>query len=187
MRRLALLLMRLRRWTFVGEPPAQRSFVAIGVPHTSNWDFVVFLAVARHFGFRPKVLGKHTLVRWPLGLLMRRLGVIAVRRDRPEGLVGQAVEAFRADPELVLVIAPEGTRAPAPFWRSGFYHIAVGAGVPIAVCVVDGPTRRAGIAGTVHPTGNPRADMDRIRALLAGARGYVPHRAGRMRLPEEGG
>ena len=110
MRWLAHAWLRMLGWTYEGTVPPDESFVAIGAPHTSNWDFVVFLAVLWEFRVRAGFLGKDTLFRWPLGILMRRLGGIPVNRARPHGVIDEAVAAFGKTRPMILVIAPESTR-----------------------------------------------------------------------------
>ena len=158
----------------MGERPPFPKLVAIAAPHTSNWDFLVFLAVARHFRIPARVIGKHTLVRWPFGSMMRRLGVIPVRRNSGEGL-----------DRMALVIAPEGTRSRAPFWRSGFYHIAHAVGVPVVMTFLDYEHKRAGVGGVVHLTGNVGADMDQIRQFYTGINGKRPENQGPIVIREE--
>jgi 1-acyl-sn-glycerol-3-phosphate acyltransferase len=185
LRRLVLWFVRLLGWRMEGELPAVPKYVAIGVPHTSNLDFVFFLAVTTFFHMPAKVIGKHTLVRWPFGGLMRRWGVIPVRRDAPGGVVGEAAAALRAADEAVLVIAPEGTRSAAPYWKSGFYRIALEAEVPILLAFVDYRRKRTGVGPLLHPTGDVRADMDVVRAFYDGITGRHPEGQGPIRLREE--
>ncbi len=185
MRWLAERYLRWRGWVWVGERPPFPKFVAVAAPHTSNWDFFVFLAVARHFRIPAKVIGKHSLVRWPFGSLMRRLGVIPVRRDSGAGLVEQMIAEYEVRDRMALVIAPEGTRGRAPFWRSGFYRIALAAGVPIVMTFVDFEHKRAGIGGIVHPTGDAVADMATVRAFYSGINGMRPEKQGPIVIREE--
>ncbi len=163
MRWLAYKLMRLRGWQFTGERPSHARFVAIAAPHTSNWDFFAFLSVVHHFKVRASAIGKHSLVRWPFGGLMRRLGIIPVDRSSSQGLVEQMVDVIEAADSMMLVIAPEGTRHGADRWKSGFYRIAVGAKVPIVLAYIDNDRKMAGLGPTLHPSGDIEADMDIIR------------------------
>ena len=185
MRWLAHKLMRLLGWRFTGERPPHAKFVAIGAPHTTNWDFILFLAVIHHFRIPARAIGKHTLFRWPFAGLMRRLGLIPVRRDAPEGLVQQMVGEFAKADEMALVIAPEGTRKPTDYWKSGFYHIATAAEVPIVLALIDFPSKTAGIGSILHPTGDVAADMDRIREFYAPYQGRDPQKQGPIRLRDE--
>ena len=185
MRWLANKFMSLLGWHFVGERPPHDKFVAIGAPHTTNWDFLLFLAVMSHFGIRAKAIGKHTLFRWPFGGLMRRLGLIPVRRGTGEGLVQQMVDEFAAADELALVIAPEGTRKRTEFWKSGFYRIASAAEVPIVLALIDFPNKTAGIGSILYPSGDLVADMDRIREFYGPFQGRHPENQGPIRLRDE--
>jgi 1-acyl-sn-glycerol-3-phosphate acyltransferase len=185
MRWLARMFFRLRGWEYTGIKPEARRFVAIGAPHTSNWDFVILLAVASHFGFKPKTIGKATLVRGPFGGLMTRLGIIPVKRDSGQGMVEQMAQAFAESADLALVLAPEGTRGAEPYWRSGFYQIALAAGVPIVPARVDAARKQAGVGLAFMPTGDVTADMDVLRDFYTGAVGFNPGGESAVRLREE--
>jgi len=181
---LARVFLRLAGWAPEGQLPAQRAFVLIAAPHTTNWDLLYFLACAWAFGINPSWMGKRTLFRGPLGPVMRGLGGIPVERSRPGGLVGQMALAFVRWPDLVLTVPPEGTRSRAPFWKSGFYQIALAAKVPIVLGYLDYARRRGGLGPTLIP-GDLRADMDAIRAFYADKRGKYPGCFGDVRLVEE--
>jgi 1-acyl-sn-glycerol-3-phosphate acyltransferase len=185
MRWLAYHYLMLRGWSIDGGIPDERRFVMIGGPHTSNWDFVVFLGVIHYLAIQPKVLGKHTLVKGPFGKLMRRWGVIPVRRDVPENTVEKVRETFAANDEMMLVIAPEGTRARSDHWRSGFYKIAVGSGVPLVMAAIDGPTKRIKISEALELSGDVRLDMDSIRDFFDGWMGITPANKTPVRLRDE--
>jgi 1-acyl-sn-glycerol-3-phosphate acyltransferase len=161
--RVLLALYRWKGWTITGRAPAARKYVLIGAPHTSNWDFVFFLGGTRDLGIRARFLGKHSLFRWPLGRFMRDMGGIPIdRKARNRNYVEQVADEFARRDELALVIAPEGTRGPITKWRSGFYHIAVEAGVPIVPAWVDYEKRTGGIGEPIEPTGDFARDMRRI-------------------------
>jgi 1-acyl-sn-glycerol-3-phosphate acyltransferase len=182
---LAEKLIRLRGWHFTGEEPPFPKFVAVGAPHTSNWDFMIFLAVVSHFKIPARVIGKSSLVRWPFGNLMRRLGIIPIDRDSAHGLVEQMVDEFEQSERMAVVIAPEGTRGAAKHWRSGFYRIAVAANVPIVMSFIDAENRIAGLGPTLHPSGEITSDMDQLRAFYSGIKGRHPERQGPIVLREE--
>lgn len=177
--------MKLRGWRFAGERPPFAKFVAIGAPHTSNWDFVLFLAVVSVFRMPARAIGKHSLVRWPFGNLMRRLGVIPLERDTGQGMVEQMVAEFEAAPAMALVIAPEGTRKHTSYWRSGFYRIAMGAGVPIVLTYIDGEAKIAGIGPTLDPSGDIDRDIEFIRNFYGSIRGIRPEHQGPIALRGE--
>jgi len=185
MRWLSYRVMKTLGWTFLGEIPDIPKMVIIGAPHTSNWDFILFLAALHHYDIRVRFLGKHTLFRWPLGYLFRAIGGIAVDRTRPRGVVGQVRAAFDAEDRMILVIAPEGTRDAAPSWKSGFIEIAETAGVPMVLAGVDGPSRTLTIGPAVEVRGDRVAFMDRVRAFYIDKRGLRPGLKGPVRLGRE--
>lgn len=161
--RVLLALYRWKAWRVGLDAPLPDKCVVIGAPHTSNWDFVVFLGAMHEHGIRASFLGKHTLFRWPLGRFMRDMGGIAVDRKAPgRNYVELVVEEFARRDELALVIAPEGTRGPITKWRSGFYHIALEAGVPIVPAWLDHAERVGGIGDPIEPTGDFERDMRTI-------------------------
>ena len=147
-------------WKVVGTlPPDLKKFVIAGANHTSNFDFIVFLGVVEHFGLTPRYLGKHSLFRWPIGGFMRAMGGVPVDRRKRANMVAQVVEKIEAAEEFALVIAIEGTRSATTEWRTGYYRIAMEAGVPI-VCAGPDYTNKLGVLGPIiHPTGDMEKDM----------------------------
>jgi len=185
-RPLATALLRLGGWHIEGGPPRDRAkYVLIAAPHTSNWDFIWLLACAGHFGMSIRWIGKHTLFRWPYAWLMRLLGGIPVRRDRRQSLVRQMADTLKEQESMILVVPVEGTRARVSHWRSGFYHIARTANVPIVMSYLDYGTKRAGIGPVLEPTGNVSRDMDLLRSFYADKVGKFPENTSPIRLVEE--
>src|SRR5690606_11642900 len=123
-RLLARAFWRLSPWKLVTEPAPTRPTVLIGAPHTSNWDFVLMLAIAWDLGIPVRYLGKDTLFRGPFGWVMRALGGIPVDRKDPAGLVDELVARAEAGERFYLVVTPEGTRSAGKYWKSGFLRIA---------------------------------------------------------------
>lgn len=181
------LWLRWFGWRVEGRLPHHTRAVVIAAPHTSNWDLPFMLAVSWVLGVRPAWLGKDGLFRPPFGALMRWLGGIPVDRRAPGGLVAQAAARLRAADRLLLVVPPSGTRSSAPHWKSGFYHIASAAGVPILCTFLDYRRRVGGIGPTVVPSGDVAADMAIIRAFYASIEGLRPAQATPVRLAEEDG
>jgi len=161
-RRAVLGLYRWKGWRIEGRHPGIDKFVITGAPHTSNWDFVFFLGATNALGIRPSFMGKHTLFKGPLARFMRDMGGISVDRSKRANYVEQVVAEFDRRDDLALVIAPEGSRGSDGAWRSGFYHIALGAGVPIVPAWVDHATMRGGLGEPIWPSGDYRADLLRI-------------------------
>lgn len=180
MRALSRAVLRLVRWRLHGEPPPAKC-VIIGAPHTSNWDFPMALLTLWSLSIPAKWVGKHTLFRRPFGWVMRGLGGISLDRDRTRDFVSQVVDWFEREPELALVIAPEGTRSKTEHWKSGFYWIAHGAGVPIILGYVDYGRRELGLGEQILPTGDIEADFVRIRAFYAEKTGRHPAKVGEIR------
>src|SRR5262245_40751174 len=173
-RTLGRLVLRLLGWRAVGEFPSAgcERCVLIAAPHTSNWDLPFMIAFAMAFELHISWMGKHTLFHGLFGRFMRWLGGIPVRRGERSGLVEDMAALFAEREELVLAIAPEGTRGRADHWKSGFYRIAREAQVPIVPAYLDYGTRTAGFGPPIVPTSTSlRADMDRLRAVYAGKRG----------------
>lgn len=180
--RLARAVLRLVGWSVVDELPPDPRYVAIGAPHTSNWDFPVAILTMAALEMDARWVGKHTLFRWPFGPLMRALGGVPVDRRKSQNFVQQVVERMRSESEFVLVIAPEGTRSRTRRWKTGFYHIAHGSEVPIALGFLDFARRRAGIGGWFRPSGDLEADMKRIREFYADKTGKRPEQEGPIRV-----
>ncbi len=136
--RLATWALRLRGWRLAGEVPPLCKYVVVLAPHTCNWDFPLAMLAASGYGIRLSWLGKNTIFRWPVAGFLRGMGGIPVRRQHHDGMVGQVVDAFAARDTLVVGMTPEGTRTATSHWRSGFYHMARGAGVPIVLASLTG-------------------------------------------------
>ncbi len=182
---VAKALLRGTGWEAENAPPPLAKFVLIAAPHTSNWDLPYMLALAEIYELRISFMMKHTVFRGPAGAFFRALGGIPIRRDRRNDLVKQMVERFRASESLVLVVPAEGKRARTEYWKSGFYHIAREAGVPIVLGYLDFARKRGGFGPALTPTGDFGADMDVIRDFYADKTGRHPERFAEPRLREE--
>lgn len=172
-------------WRVEGELPAARKFVFIAAPHTSNWDLPFMLATAYILGARISWLGKHTVFWGPFGWFMRALGGIPVDRRSKHNMVQQVAERFAEAEALILAIPPEGTRKRVEYWKSGFYHIARAAQVPVAMGFLDFQRKVSGLGPPLYTTGDVRADMDQIRSFYRDIRGKIPEFESTPRLREE--
>lgn len=173
---MARFYMRLFGWRVDGKLPDLPKFVLIGAPHTSNWDFVLFLGVIFTLKANVKFMGKADLFRPPHGWFFYFCGGVPVDRKKSTGLVEQMVEACNRSERFILTIAPEGTRHHVTEWKRGFYHIAKGAGVPIVTAVVDGKQKTVRIGQIFHPTDDIEADMKTITGFFEGVVGINPRR-----------
>nr|WP_221446955.1 1-acyl-sn-glycerol-3-phosphate acyltransferase [Microbacterium thalassium] len=169
------------------EPAPTRPTVLIGAPHTSNWDFVLMLAIAWRLGIDVRWLGKDSLFRGWRGPIMRALGGIPVDRRNPQGVVADVVARVHDGEVFGLVVTPEGTRGSGTYWKSGFYRIAHDTGMPVTLGYVDRTTMTTGLGSTIELTGDVAADMDRIRAFYADKSGLRPHLRTEPRLRDETG
>lgn len=175
----------LFRWRLEGETKLPAKFVFIAAPHSSNWDLPHMLATAYVLRVRISWLGKHTLFTGLLGRLLRALGGIPIDRRIPQNTVDRIAELFNSASSLILAVPPEGTRRKTEYWKSGFYHIARRAGVPIGFGFLDYGRRCCGVGGFLNPTGDIHGDMDKVRAFYKDMRAKYPDGQGRFRLREE--
>lgn len=174
MKAIARFLLRLFGWTLTRVDPGTRRYVLIFAPHTSNWDFVVGLLAAWALGLKAHWMGKNTLFRWPLGPIFRFWGGIPVDRSRPGELSRQMAARFEAADHFVLGIAPEGTRSFSDHWKSGFWHIARAAGVPVVMAYIDYPRKLVGIGESFVASDDLESDFRRIQAFYADKQGRYP-------------
>jgi 1-acyl-sn-glycerol-3-phosphate acyltransferase len=182
---LARLYWAFSRWTFASTPAPSRPTVLIGAPHTSNWDFVLMLAIAWRLRIHLRWLGKESLFRGWRGPIMRGLGGIPVDRANPQSVVSDVVGRVRSGEVFGLVVTPEGTRGAGAYWKSGFYRIAREAGMPVTLGYVDRTTLTTGLGPTIELTGDVSADMDAVRAFYADKSGLRPENRTEPRLREE--
>ena len=166
--------MRATGWRFEGALPNEPKFVIIVAPHTSNWDFPVGVMALFAIGFRVSFLGKHTIFKWPFGYFMRWLGGIPVERSVSRDRVAESIAAFNASDKLILVIAPEGTRKLVPRWKTGFYHVAHVANVPIVPIAFDFAERIIRVHPSIRTTSDKEKDLAEIRALYRNVIGKNP-------------
>jgi 1-acyl-sn-glycerol-3-phosphate acyltransferase len=164
-------MLRLLRWRIEGEIPNLPRFVVAVAPHTSNWDFVVGVAAMFALDLRIAFIGKHTLFRWPFDAPMRWIGGIPVDRSSPHGVVAASIEAFSRTERRVLAIAPEGTRSHVQRFRTGFLHIARGAGVPVLLAALDWEKRCVRFGPLIEPGADVEADRERIERHFAAIHG----------------
>lgn len=162
-------------WHIVGHVPNLPKFVAIGAPHTSNWDFPLGMLLFIALGLRVSWMGKDSFVNGPGKRIWRWMGGIPINRRAAHGVVDQMVDVFNDREKFVLGITPEGTRAKVEQWKTGFYHIAQGAGVPIFPVEIDYKLKRLRLHPVYVPSGELAADLPQIQALFAEAHAKRPN------------
>ena len=168
--------LRLAGWRIEGAFPAEPKFVTVVAPHTSNWDFVLGVAVVFALELRVSWLGKHSLFETPLKRFFLWLGGIPVDRQAAHGVVDACVKAFGEAPARLLALAPEGTRKGVSQWKSGFYRIATASGVPIWPVGFDFRALVVRLMPVFRPTGDLEADLPHIQALFRDVHGLRERR-----------
>ena len=164
-RRVLVGLYQWKGWKIDLARPDVPKFVICGAPHTTNWDFIFFIGATHKLRIRPSFMGKISLFRWPLRRFMFDMGGLPVDRAKRGNYVEAAIAAFAGKEEMALVVAPEGSRSSNGEWRSGFYHIALGAGVPVVPAWVNHETMLGGLGPAIMPSGNLGEDLAKIAAF----------------------
>jgi len=175
LRVLSKVILKVIRWRVDGSLPTdQKKYVLIVAPHTSNWDFFLFVLTVSVLRLQPSVLIKDTLFVGPLGWFLRYCGAVPVNRRQAGSLVTYISGIYEAREEFVLIITPEGTRSPNANWKCGFHHVAKTAGVPILVVYVDSAVRTIGIEGLMEPSDDIEADMQQLKTFFDTKKGLKP-------------
>jgi len=173
---LSSAYLSLAGWKVRGDWPGLDKAVLVAAPHTSNWDGLNMLATAGVYRVKLAWMGKKSLTQGPFGWALKALGCAPIDRSQSNDVVNVMREQFAARERMILAIPPEGTRSLAREWKSGFYHIAHGAGVPLVISVLDYGTKRVSLAAVVEPSGDYTADLALIQAHYVGVRGKHPEK-----------
>jgi 1-acyl-sn-glycerol-3-phosphate acyltransferase len=161
-------------WRREGDWPAFDKLVVVAAPHTSNWDGLNMLAIAGAYRVKLSFMGKKSLTTGPFGWVMLWLGCVPVDRSKSQDLVQSMAATFAEKKRMALAIPPEGTRSLVHEWKSGFYHIARAADVPILVTVLDYAKRTIRLAAVMHASGDYESDLAAIKGCYTGAQGKKP-------------
>lgn len=163
LRLIAILLLFLFGWKTVGKKPEEKKYVIIAAPHTSNWDLFFMMLIALDLKIAIYWMGKDSIFNFPFKHLMMWMGGISIDRSQSNNLVATMVEIFNESDSLVLSVPPEGTRSHTVYWKTGFYHIAHGANVPIALGFLDFAKKEGGIHEMFYTSGDIEADMLQLK------------------------
>jgi len=183
---LSRFILKLFGWRFIGEPPEQKKYVVIIGPHTSNWDFVIFLLVKMTYQLKVVFIGKHTIFIWPFSLFLKKIGGIPVERSSKHNVVDAIAEEFSKRDEMVFALSPEGTRSYLDHWKSGFYFIARKARVPVQCAFLDAPTKTLGWGPIFNLSDDKDADLKRIESFYADKRGFKPEKFSKIVFKDSG-
>lgn len=175
MHRISAWLLKFFGWKIIGKFPAEfKKYVIAVAPHTSNWDFPLGLLVRSARRAKVVFIAKHTLFKFPHGFLFRWLGGYPVDRRKSHNFVDSVVKIFNSKEEFAIVMAPEGTRKKVENLKTGFYHIAKNAGIPIVLCKFDWGVKEVVFDEPFFPTDNEKKDFERIYAYFKGVQGKNP-------------
>ena len=175
---IGLSFLKLTGWEAVGNVPDTPKFVMLMAPHTSNWDFLFILAILYVLSIKFYWFGKKEIFRWPIKNLAKWLGGIPVDRSLKQNMVQQIVEIIQSREQFIVGISPEGTRSNAKHWKTGFYHIAHQAQIPIVFTFLDYGRKEGGFGPIMNPTGNIEEDMKTIRKFYSGITAKHPDKFG---------
>ncbi len=168
---IAKSLLALFGWKIEGKFPNRPKMMIVGAPHTSGWDFVVGMVVIWALGLNMSWMAKDSLFGWPHGIFMRWLGGVPVNRRTPQGLVDRMIAEYDSRDKYLLVILPTGSRSKSKQWKTGFYHIAQGADVPILPLKFDYGRKTMTFGPLFQPAGYVTDDMERLHAHFVGIQG----------------
>lgn len=168
---LGRFLFWLLRWRIVGDLPNVRKSVFLCAPHTSNMDGIMVALTVLKLRINVQVMAKDSLFKPPFGGILKWLGGLPIDRSAANGVVGASVEEYNQQDQLWLGIAAEGTRHGADSWKKGFYHIALKAGVPITLAIMDYKTRQIRFPAAIEPSGDWDVDLEKILQHFKGVEG----------------
>lgn len=176
---ISKLIFKIAGWKLNGNlAPDQRRCVMVAAPHTSNWDFIFARAAFYMMEAPIRFTIKKEFMKFPFGGLLKSMGALPIDRSKNTRMVDAMINIIKKTPgDMCVLVTPEGTRKYQPRWRMGFYHVAVGAGVPIVLGYVDYAKKEAGIGPSIYPSGDIEADLEKI---------YAFYRTKTGRFPEQG-
>ena len=177
---ISRLILKSLGWQTEFIIPATEKYLVIGYPHTSNWDFPMGLLCMWSHNIRFNWVAKHTIFIGPVGYLFQRMGGIPVNRRVSTGFINRVVELYHTNERMILGIMPEGTRSKTDYWKTGFYHIALQADVPLVLAYVDYRKKQIGLGKVMKLSGDMQADLAIIRDFYKGRKGRRPENQGEI-------
>lgn len=171
---VSFIALKISGWTVHGKPPEADKYVLIAAPHTSNWDLPYTLFCAFMLNVEVHWMGKEEIFNNPFRKFFIWLGGIPVDRSKSTNMVQRSIDMLNEHEKFALVVPPSGTRSKVTAWKTGFYHIANGANVPIGLGFLDWENKRGGFLGAVTPTGDIENDMKTIGGYYKGIKGKYP-------------
>ena len=172
---LAIMIFRLIGWKVIGLSVFPKRCLVICAPHTSNWDFFFAKCYGYILGISPGYLAKSELFLPILGKILKWNGAIPIYRSSSNNMVTQIVEMYNQRNNLIIGLSPEGTRSRVDRWKTGFYHIAHQADIPILFLKIDYKYKEIGVFNQLIPTGNYKKDILFIEKEFASVHAKKPH------------
>ncbi len=173
---MSAFILKFFGWKLVGELPEYKKYLIIIGPHTSNLDFFMFLLVKWVYRIKVVFIGKHTIFIGPIGWILRKIGGIPVERSSAHNVVDTIVNEFSLRDEMIFALSPEGTRSYLNHWKSGFYHIARKAGVPVQSAYLDVKTKQIGWGPVFHLSDDKDRDLEKIADFYSDKLGFKPEK-----------
>ena len=180
--RLSIWILTTLGWELHAGFPDVKKYIIIAAPHTSNWDFPLGILFVKALKMDVNWIGKHTIFRWPFGALFRALGGTPVDRSQSLNVIRQTTDLFEQSENLIFALAPEGTRSKTDHWKTGFYHIAKAANVPIALGYLDFGKKQVGVRESFYPGDDIEADFKRIADYYKNKQGKNPENTSLIRV-----
>jgi len=180
MKVLCRFILKLTGWQLDEQQPTANRYVLIGYPHTSNWDFVLGMLARGAMDVPLNWVAKHSMFWGPFRPLFIAMGGVPINRAKTSGFIQKNIELFLARENFVLGIMPEGTRARTDRLKTGFYHIANGADVPIALGYLDYKNKKLGVGKVIETTGNIESDFEIIKDFYGDKTGFNPWKQSKL-------
>ena len=169
------ILYNLMGWKIVNDFPSNiDKYVIIAAPHTSSWDFPIGILTKFIQGKDIRFIGKHTLFKPPFGFIFRALGGTPVNRSETQNMVQSLIQIFESRDQFIFALSPEGTRKKVSKWKTGFYHVALGAGVPVVLATLDFGNKKVLIDDPYYLTGDKKVDFQYFHDFYKDVKGKNP-------------